>query len=62
MSKANQDSYLVCEQFLNDPNCHVFGVFDGHGQYGDYCSHYAADNVSSHVWCVCVCVGGYFEH
>jgi serine/threonine protein phosphatase PrpC len=21
------------------------GVFDGHGEYGDYCSHFAADQV-----------------
>lgn len=46
MSKPNQDSYLICERFLNDPNCHVFGVFDGHGQFGDQCSHFAVDNVS----------------
>lgn len=44
LSKANQDSYLVCESFLG-PNNHFMGVFDGHGEYGDYCSHFAADQV-----------------
>lgn len=44
LGKANQDSYVVCENFGN-PNCHLFGVFDGHGEYGDYCSHFAADQV-----------------
>jgi serine/threonine protein phosphatase PrpC len=44
LGKANQDSYVVCENFGN-PNCHMFGVFDGHGEYGDYCSHFAADQV-----------------
>jgi hypothetical protein len=44
LGKANQDSYLICESFL-DPSCHFFGVFDGHGEFGDYCSHFAADHV-----------------
>lgn len=58
MGKANQDSYLICENMLQDESCHVFGVFDGHGEYGDYCSHFAADKVSSlyHFLCVCMCV------
>ena len=46
LGKANQDSYLICEKMLGDDKCHVFGIFDGHGEYGDYCSHYAADKVS----------------
>ena len=45
LNKANQDSYVVCENFM-DNNCHYFGGFDGHGEYGDYCSHFAADQVS----------------
>ena len=48
LGKANQDSYVVCENFSN-PNCHLFGVFDGHGEYGDYCSHFAADQVPLHL-------------
>jgi len=44
-NKANQDSFLICENVLNDANCHLFGVFDGHGEFGDLCSHYSADQV-----------------
>jgi hypothetical protein len=47
--KANQDSYMICEKLLNDPDTHLFGIFDGHGTYGDYCSHYAADQVPEHL-------------
>ena len=47
LSKANQDSYTVCERF-GDDNCHLFGVFDGHGEFGDFCSHFAADQVCIH--------------
>ena len=45
LEKANQDSFMVCEKVLGDPNCNIFGVFDGHGQYGDLCSHFTASNV-----------------
>mmetsp|Transcript_10708 Transcript_10708/g.16227 ORF Transcript_10708/g.16227 Transcript_10708/m.16227 type:complete len:1008 (-) Transcript_10708:197-3220(-) len=48
LSKANQDSYTVCERF-GDDNCHLFGVFDGHGEFGDFCSHFAADQVPQHL-------------
>lgn len=44
-NKANQDSFLICENVLGDSNCHLFGVFDGHGEFGDLCSHYSADQV-----------------
>ena len=47
LNKANQDSYLICEGILSDPSCSLFGVFDGHGETGDYCSHFAADNFSN---------------
>jgi serine/threonine protein phosphatase PrpC len=36
---------MICESILEDTSCHLFGVFDGHGESGDYCSHYAADNL-----------------
>lgn len=45
MNKANQDSYLICESLLDDKSCHLFGIFDGHGESGDYCSHFAADQL-----------------
>lgn len=55
LGKANQDSYLVCESLLGDDNCHLFGVFDGHGDQGDYCSHYAADKVTQ-SWQLFACI------
>lgn len=44
--KANQDSYLLCKSLYGDKNSNLFGIFDGHGEVGDYCSHFAADQVS----------------
>jgi serine/threonine protein phosphatase PrpC/CRP-like cAMP-binding protein len=49
LSKANQDSYVICEQFLHDKNSHFFGIFDGHGEFGDFCSFYAADMVPKYL-------------
>jgi len=43
LGKANQDSYVVYENLLSDTSCHMFGVFDGHGDVGDYCSHFCAE-------------------
>lgn len=43
LNKANQDSYLICENVLGDPMTNLFGVFDGHGEVGDFCSFFAAD-------------------
>jgi hypothetical protein len=43
LGKANQDSYLVVESLLGDKSCNIFGIFDGHGEFGDYCSYYSAD-------------------
>ncbi len=49
MNKANQDSYTVCEAMLGDKSTNFFGIFDGHGEYGDYCSHYSADQLPYHL-------------
>ena len=49
LNKPNQDSYLICENMCGDENCHLFGVFDGHGEYGDYVSHYAADHTPQNL-------------
>lgn len=38
--KPNQDSFCVHTCFKNNPNDHLFGVFDGHGQYGTQCSEF----------------------
>ena len=47
LNKANQDSYLVMEDLLGDKGSFVFGIFDGHGDQGDYCSHFAAENFAT---------------
>ena len=49
LGKANQDSYTICESILGDPNSHLFGIFDGHGEYGDSCSHFAANSVPAQL-------------
>ena len=45
LNKANQDSYVICENVAGNKNAHLFGIFDGHGECGDYCSHFAASKV-----------------
>ena len=45
--KANQDSFLMHENVLQSADCHLFGIFDGHGETGDRCSHYCASKVCS---------------
>jgi len=45
LNKANQDAYIVKTQFNEKPNEHFFGVFDGHGQYGDWVSNFVRDNI-----------------
>jgi serine/threonine protein phosphatase PrpC len=42
LNKANQDSYSIQESWFNNESIHMFGIYDGHGEYGDYCSHFAA--------------------
>eukprot|EP00966_Prymnesium_polylepis_P119785 2768264-Prymnesium_polylepis.1 len=49
LNKANQDAHGEHENFLKDyktpvDDCHVFAVFDGHGQTGDLCAHFIRDN------------------
>mmetsp|Transcript_10771 Transcript_10771/g.14668 ORF Transcript_10771/g.14668 Transcript_10771/m.14668 type:complete len:1045 (+) Transcript_10771:197-3331(+) len=45
LDKANQDAFCVHTNFGADPNCHFFGVFDGHGEYGTQCAQFARDRV-----------------
>ena len=45
LSKANQDCFLVCRNFMRDPNRALFSVFDGHGREGDLCAQFARDLV-----------------
>jgi hypothetical protein len=43
-TKTNQDSYLINTELDGDPNKLIFGVFDGHGSYGDKVSQYLKEN------------------
>lgn len=45
LRKANQDSFTIHTCFGGDPNDHFFGVFDGHGEYGQHCSDFARKNL-----------------
>ena len=45
LNKANQDCFLVCRNFMRDPNRALFSVFDGHGREGDLCAQFARDLV-----------------
>ena len=45
LDKPNQDCFCVHTNFGGDPNCHFFGVFDGHGEHGTACSQFARDRV-----------------
>jgi serine/threonine protein phosphatase PrpC len=47
--KPNQDSFCVHTSFNGDPEQHLFGVFDGHGDCGTQSSHFARDKVRA-VW------------
>ena len=44
-NKANQDSYLICENVNGDEMALLFGIFDGHGEKGDLCSYFVADTL-----------------
>jgi serine/threonine protein phosphatase PrpC len=47
LEKDNQDSYIVVPKFgPQSPIQAFFGIFDGHGKDGHYCSRYARDHVS----------------
>ncbi|KAF8060315.1 protein phosphatase 2C [Scenedesmus sp. PABB004] len=43
--KPNQDSFCVHTSFNGDPEQHLFGVFDGHGDAGTLSSQFARDKV-----------------
>ena len=45
--KANQDSLCMHPQFGGDMEQALFGVFDGHGEYGTQCSQFAREKVCS---------------
>ncbi len=39
--KQNQDAYLVQEMLKGDANIAMFGVFDGHGEFGEMVHKYS---------------------
>jgi serine/threonine protein phosphatase PrpC len=43
--KKNQDRALCMPSFQNDPSRALFGVFDGHGEYGHHVSSFIVDNL-----------------
>ncbi|KAG1657206.1 hypothetical protein FOA52_008239 [Chlamydomonas sp. UWO 241] len=47
--KANQDSLCALPQFGGDSEQILFGVFDGHGEYGDVVSQFARDKVPENL-------------
>jgi serine/threonine protein phosphatase PrpC len=49
LRKANQDTFAIHTSFGGDPNEHFFGVFDGHGEYGQHCSHFARKNLCKNL-------------
>nr|GMC58834.1 protein phosphatase 2C and cyclic nucleotide-binding/kinase domain-containing protein [Ipomoea batatas] len=40
LDKANQDSFCIHTPFGTSPDDHLFGVFDGHGEFGAQCSQF----------------------
>eukprot|EP00959_Pyramimonas_sp_CCMP1952_P420138 8800185-Pyramimonas_sp.AAC.2 len=56
LDKPNQDCFCVHTSFGGDPNCHFFGVFDGHGENGTACSQFARDRVRANCISVSSCV------
>lgn len=43
--RQNQDCLCIKTHLRANPNCHFFGVFDGHGQFGDQCSNFVRDRL-----------------
>lgn len=46
--KANQDSLAIMRQ-RDSPDTATFGVFDGHGPYGQHASHFCRMNIAKEV-------------
>lgn len=43
--KVNQDSYFIIPQFAGIPNSYLFGVCDGHGEYGREISNFIKERL-----------------
>lgn len=49
LDKANQDAFLITPKFNNNDSQVLFGVFDGHGKYGDKCAQFARDRIGQNI-------------
>ncbi|GMI14222.1 hypothetical protein TrVE_jg1126 [Triparma verrucosa] len=45
LNKPNQDSFCAIPKFCKSDSCSLFGVFDGHGSFGDTCSIFAKNKL-----------------
>mmetsp|Transcript_4816 Transcript_4816/g.16791 ORF Transcript_4816/g.16791 Transcript_4816/m.16791 type:complete len:1045 (+) Transcript_4816:248-3382(+) len=48
LTKANQDSYCIHNN-IGGSGAHLFGVFDGHGEFGTPCSQFARDKIPENL-------------
>ena len=48
-NKVNQDSFFTCLKINGNPNQHLFGVADGHGQFGKEISNLIKDYLPSNL-------------
>jgi serine/threonine protein phosphatase PrpC len=47
--KRNQDSYIIAENLLGDPTIVLYGVCDGHGEFGHYVASFLRDRLPHHL-------------
>jgi serine/threonine protein phosphatase PrpC len=40
MKKTNQDSMVIIKNFLGNEDFYLFGVCDGHGEFGHFVSEF----------------------
>ena len=48
--KANQDAYILSPNLNRAPAMHMFGIADGHGQYGNDVANYVKQALP---WILC---------
>jgi len=49
LNKANQDAFCVHTAYGGNPEDNLFGVFDGHGEFGTPCSQFSKDKVPENL-------------
>lgn len=47
--KQNQDAYVVHENLQGDAGMSIYGVFDGHGEFGELVSGFVRDHLPEHL-------------